>query len=63
MIKFIKNIFKKKEKPYWSYQGYRMVANEEAIERTKEESLKTYNDFISGDFELEDILSGVEFDE
>lgn len=48
----------KKEKiPYWSYEGGRMYASDKAIEAYKEQSLKTYQDFIDGNFELEDILS------
>ena len=41
---------------YWSYEGGRMYATPEAIEAYKEQSLKTYNDFIQGKFELEEIL-------
>lgn len=58
MIKKIKNLFRKDKKvQYWSYKNGHMFATDEAIERTKDESLKTYNEFAKGNFDLEDVLS------
>lgn len=58
IIKKIYNKFFKEDEEfqYWSYSGGRMYATDEAIEKTKEVSLKTYNDFIQGNFDLKEVL-------
>lgn len=58
MINYLKKLlFKTKQKPpYWSYQGWRMVATKNSIQAYKEDSLKTYNDFINGEFNLDEVL-------